>query len=376
MSQDELKLEHIGQSLDLQASQRIKERIWTLMGRGFNISNFPGMQPVSFHINNINNIQEKDYYVCEKTDGIRVIGVMEYCGSVHGKPLGYFYISDRKYEFRAVIMAFPLDSDGRHFNHDTIIDAELVIDTETCGQVLSLYIFDIMVFQGKNIMNENLNYRFKQIQNGIKRPFDAFYSSHSQFTSNHIFRIRMKEMFKPYSISHLFSVTIPNLSHINDGLIFTSVDQPYIIGTCYSLLKWKEKDKNTADFKISIIWDAYRRQSYRLLISRNHIHEHYDWLTLDSDTRAKWATMNLEGRIIECNYDPNWDTWIDLNIEPKLRKGGWKFLRFRDDKTTANDINVLDRIIESIQNSPTKDELIALESNIRENWNLRHSFAS
>lgn len=138
-------------------------------------------------------------------------------------------------------------------------------------------------------------------------------------------------------------------------------------------LKWKEKDQNTADFKIQLFWDRYRRPHYRLLTSRSLVHEPYDWLTIEPELRDSWLASPPEGRIVECRYDPSWSTDVDLDTaHPTTRRGGWRFVRFRDDKTTANDVTVLGRIIESLYDSPTKEELVAAEPLIRQKWQERH----
>lgn len=374
---EQVHFERIGEPVDPGINGNIQRRIWELMGRGFGVSNFPGMQPVSFHKSNIQNLLDMDYYVCEKTDGLRIIGLMQYHVPAHGLPCGYFYITDRNYSFRVLPVPFPLDPNGTAFHHDTIIDAELVLDMDQAPDgkkhpVLRLYIFDIMAFNGRSIVQENLNQRFTQVQNGIKRPFDAFYSANPRLAAAIPFRIRMKEMFKPYYIAHIFDNVVPKLPHVNDGLIFTPVEHAYTSGTCHAILKWKEKDQNTADFKVSVHFDQNRKPHFRLLVLDNHAHRPYDWLTLEPEYQVSWRQNVPDGRIIECRYDPTWKTQVDLDTIPSIREGGWRFVRFRDDKPNANEFRVLKNIIESISDSPSKEELVAIEAEIRKRWADRH----
>jgi mRNA guanylyltransferase len=45
----------------------------------------------------------------------------------------------------------------------------------------------------------------------------------------------MKAMYKSYRIDHVFNDVLPKLEHGNDGLIFTPVNFPYVLGTCTKL---------------------------------------------------------------------------------------------------------------------------------------------
>jgi mRNA guanylyltransferase len=45
---------------------------------------------------------------------------------------------------------------------------------------------------------------------------------------------------------------------------------------------------------------------------------------------------------VECRYDPDW-------------AGNWRFMRFRDDKNTANHRSTYDKIMESIRDNVDVD---------------------
>ncbi len=56
---------------DPQIAQFLSERVATLCGlRG---SKFPGSQPVSFTLKSLDMLEKMDFWVCEKSDGVRVL---------------------------------------------------------------------------------------------------------------------------------------------------------------------------------------------------------------------------------------------------------------------------------------------------------------
>ena len=64
-------------------------------------------------------------------------------------------------------------------------------------------------------------------------PFESVFGSAVLFTSLtlHVSSIKVKGVKFSYHVEEVFNVDIPNLQHGNDGLIYTSVNTPYLPGT-------------------------------------------------------------------------------------------------------------------------------------------------
>ena len=64
-------------------------------------------------------------------------------------------------------------------------------------------------------------------------PFECVFGSAVLFTSLtlHVSSIKVKGVKFSYHVEEVFNVDIPNLQHGNDGLIYTSVNTPYLPGT-------------------------------------------------------------------------------------------------------------------------------------------------
>lgn len=122
---------------------------------------------------------------------------------------------------------------------------------------------------------------------------------------------------------------------------------------------------NTVDFKVNVLFDPQKRMYIRLLIGRASVHEPIACLRIEPELLEEWTAMPPDHRIIECRYDPQWSTieldaqgypLLDNNLQPVERLGGWRFIRFRDDKLNANDISVYRRILEAMDHAVDQQE--------------------
>lgn len=85
--------------------------------------------------------------------------------------------------------------------------------------------------------------------------------------------------------------------------------------------------------------------SYRIgILIKEGEYRDYGELTLEDETFREWSRIKMNGRIIECRWDPEWPN-------------NWRFTRFRDDKLDANHISVYEKILESIHDNVTKEEV-------------------
>lgn len=83
-------------------------------------------------------------------------------------------------------------------------------------------------------------------------------------------------------------------------------------------------------------------------------------------TNEEWEHMKsleepMQDRIVECFKD---------------RDGNWRYLRFRDDKETANHISTYQKVLESIHDGVTITELASHQQEMKRNWKeKRHLIA-
>ncbi|KAG0328942.1 Dcp1p-Dcp2p decapping enzyme complex alpha subunit [Dissophora globulifera] len=223
-------------------------------GSGTTLGAPSGAQPVSFTRNTLTELRSEDYFVSEKSDGVRVL---LYC-VLHQNGQQQVFLVDRKNKFSYVPqLRFPVlnPAPGENpYHNDTIVDGELVTDREPNGQVVVRYLaFDLLAYRGNNILAKPLTSRLARLQNEFVGPYrEMLRKASPEFINSQPFKVSLKEMQLSYGIEKMFREVIPNLKHGSDGLIFTSAIAPYVPSTNTKMLKWKPPSENTVDFKLTL----------------------------------------------------------------------------------------------------------------------------
>ncbi|KAI0763690.1 mRNA capping enzyme, alpha subunit [Irpex lacteus] len=334
---------------------------------------FPGSQPVSFSTNDIEKLETQDYWVCEKSDGIRVLLLVHTDMQTEAQSV---YLIDRHNTYREVTgLYFPHHENPMHPLRNTLVDGELVIDVDprTKQETLRFLAFDCLVVDDQNVMSRTLDKRYGRLQAWFHRPYAKMLQDHPHMRHTQPFDIKVKDVKSSYRVDQVFEHDIPNLQHGNDGLIYTCVNTPYTSGTDPNILKWKPPSENSIDFKLVLRFppdktgspDYYVKPVFQLHVwCGGKDNELYDVMEV---TDAEWESMKASGeqmddRIVEVHWD----------VEMK----GWRMMRFRDDKPNGNHKSVVENIIKSIADGVEKDALLARSNDIRNSWKTRQSQVS
>jgi mRNA guanylyltransferase len=238
-------------------------------------------------------------------------------------------------------------------HEDTLLDGELIYERSAEGGTFQFLIFDALLISGANIMRHPLPKRLQYVQNDVVAPLKAKLQNVSNFT--YPFKLDMKSMSKPYAIAQILELEIPQQKHGNDGLIFTPVADPYVSGTCERLLKWKPSELNSVDFKLVIKYEAPDDKKYELHVASRDSHRLFDYHRPDE------KLDQFDQNIIECRYCPDEEIYR------------WEYIRNRQDKNSANYERVVDKIVESIKDNVTSQELIERIPAIRRAWKYREA---
>ncbi|KAJ3017569.1 Dcp1p-Dcp2p decapping enzyme complex alpha subunit [Thoreauomyces humboldtii] len=317
---------------------------------------FSGAQPISFTSEHLKELQHENYFVSEKADGIRCL--MFTTTDHQGR--GETFLIDRHNDYYQLDFGLPIDGRSRHWHFDTLVDGELVLDTFEDGrQQLWFLLFDCMAVDGKALVDRPYHKRLGHLREFILKPYLYLSKADPAYAHRQPFRMDLKALQLAYALKEVFDA-MPTLKHKSDGIIFTSKDAKYGLGTCHKMLKWKPADENTVDFKIRVMGD-YERPTFVLQLwhGRDEYSDH-GILKLTPEEAEVWNHNPPDGRIVECRFDP-------------LLESEWRFHRFRDDKAHANHVNTYEKIMVSIKDGVGKAELFATAPEIRARWKEREA---
>ncbi|KZT09646.1 mRNA capping enzyme [Laetiporus sulphureus 93-53] len=338
---------------------------------------FPGSQPISFGTRDLEKLDSKDYWVCEKSDGIRVLLFVQ---TDHQEQT--VYIIDRHNSYRQVIgLYFPHHENPRMPLRNTIVDGELVVDVDprTRQETLRYLAFDCLVIDDQNVMSRSLDKRYGRLQAWFYAPYAKMMKEFPQMAQEQPFDIKIKDVKLSYHVDDVFNIDLPALQHGTDGLIYTCAETPYIPGTDQNILKWKPPSENSIDFKLVLRFppksnkssepDLFAKPVFELHVycgddRGQQRYEFYDVMHVEDD---EWESMKASGeqlddRIVEVHWDPKHEYW--------------RMMRFRDDKPAGNFKAVVEKITESISDGVEKETLFARSASIRNAWKARHGSAA
>ncbi|KAI1110729.1 mRNA capping enzyme [Nemania sp. NC0429] len=342
---------------------------------------FPGAQPVSFARRHLDELHNDNYYVCEKSDGMRYLLYMT--EDEEGHEVHYFI--DRKNDYWFInrgTLHFPLPNDHLKFHTATVLDGELVMDSLPNGRKEPRFlVFDCLVLDSQVLMNRELSKRLGYFEEKVFKPYRRLLDEYPVERQYQPFFVEQKVMQFAYGIEMMFKDVIRNLKHGNDGLIFTCLKSEYKPGTDPHILKWKDAEENTVDFVWKLTFptadpdeweraegvtgpfvDYEAKPAVELLAHHGggwpNGYQHYAELHLED---AEWEVLKGLG-------DPLDERVIEAYMDGQKR---WRFCRFRDDKTDGNHITVVNNVIESIRDGVTKEDLLGAAKSIRDNWKAR-----
>jgi len=303
-------------------SLRVKELV--LRGR----KHFPGMHPVSLSGHNLGLLNQEGYVVTFKTDGIRAImTLLPRDNSI--------YLTTRTmntYIIRGVTRA-ALFKQRTVRDHCYQLDGELM-----CYRIADhlgfMYIpHDTLIDAGQCV--EPLEFRHRKNCLSALVPDDIL-SMTVESVNKTTFSVHGKAFLELSFLQSCKQLGVPS-----DGFIFQNMHSPYVRGTCETLLKWKPQSCNSVDFKLMVqFMNCSRARLQYLCCNGSVLHESCVSI---SDEKQRRRLRQLHDSIVECIL---------------LRNGQWKCIRQRKDKHSANSRYTYERVLESIQDSITFQQLI------------------
>ena len=259
-----------------------------------------------------------------------------------------------------------------------------LVDTEYMPQSGIYFIFDVLIYEGKDVSALHLKERVKNIPKFIKSNNKVTFKQKVQhFPSNEktIFELS-KEVFRakyPYKL---------------DGLIYTSIDKGYFS----RVYKWKPKEMNTVDFLfrkspfddntfylfVSITKSFYKMRRFKLnkvyyklfpeyahKIKKNKL-KFFPYFYRTNDIKDKIDLWDLsdeeknlvkDNTIIECRLDLEKKTWIPERVRDDKTEIYLKTKDTGEDFRGPNSYRIADSTVKLVVNPITEKMLFEGEFN-------------
>ncbi|KAL4218429.1 hypothetical protein ACF0H5_023164 [Mactra antiquata] len=297
-------------------------------------SGFPGSQPVSMDITNLDFLRKKPYKCSWKADGTRFMMLINGPNQV--------YMLDRDNTvFHVPNLQFPWRKDLKRHLSNTLLDGEMILDTVGGKNVPRYLVYDIIKFEGKDVGKTDFNTRMVCIEKEIVGARNDKIKMGQLDKTTEPFSVRIKPFWDIVTARKLLDGDFASqVSHEVDGLVFQPVPDVYCPGRCSDVLKWKPPELNSVDFKLNITLDAGGEgmlRKKRALLYVTGLDKPF------SEMKFTKELKELDKKIIECSFDPSINSW--------------KYMRERTDKSFPNHYTTAVAVCESIQRPVTKDIL-------------------
>ena len=262
--------------------EKIKKELERLMEVVIDNNTFPGSQPVAIEKKDFPILKKKEYVVCEKTDGERIILIMI---NIDNKPM--CFIINRKNEYSYVALSLK-----KEVFEGTIFYGELIKNKKNENNYI---IHDCLSYNGRNYMKMNHRLRYAA---GIDFILKRYINKENDF-----FNIKTKLFYnfihagdKTGGIKTTWKHIAETTENCIDGLIFTPIYERIILGRQNTLFKWKEF--NTIDLLVKSYKEKinlyFHKNGNKLFKSLNKDSENYSGIV----NYFSENSLDLKGNII------------------------------------------------------------------------------
>jgi hypothetical protein len=273
---------------------------------------FPGPQPISIERQHFPSLINKNYHVCDKTDGVRYAFI---CCTIDDKKVAT--VMDRSLKTNLLKLRIP-----RECAKGTVLDGEII---QRMDGTWIFLVYDCVVMCGKPIntlsFSERMSFTDTFIDMYKKQDTDALL-----FLKKDIFPLENISMFldeeRPYK---------------TDGVILIPGDDPIRVNTHPFYFKLKNGHENTVDFAINNKGDLFLQTKGELKKTTHHIK--------DKSAKDVQLTVRIKDEayaMIECKF---------------VKDKEWTFVCTRPDKILPNSVYTHKKTMLNIRENIQVNEL-------------------
>lgn len=338
--------------------KKLNARIIASTSNSYSADDFLGSMPLNMSRRNLLRLQREEYFVTEKSDGVRYL--MYIVPSISSGAATAVFVDRAGSLFRppgAEAIAAGLKT-------GTVLDGEIVFNLHYRFSVF--LVFDILSNEGESCAHLPFASRMEMIRGAIMSKCGKIdYSSHSSAQTERPMWIIRKKFWPKKDIkqliSHLVSVRGTRVYkesdrryHKSDGIIFQP-NAPYVFGTDVTVVKWKWPELVSVDLQVvpnrrknvsnepSLMAEGPDQTLVDCCMrGRSHVGlGKFDTYRLLADVEDSVSRVH----IAEVSFCPN--------------VGLWSYFQLREDKTSPNFINTVLCIIMEQAENVDLDELVS-----------------
>ncbi|CAM9213255.1 unnamed protein product [Chrysoparadoxa australica] len=300
---------------DARVCAAVKNRCRELSGNPERGTGFPGAMPLDLGRRDIQRLQRGDYFISEKTDGVRYLMV-----SIRdAQDNAVCALIDRSMNVYSVLGGEEL---AKVVKVGTVLDGELVHNRTGSGRAVFM-VFDMLALGDTELMKKPFQMRFQAVADHIFKPYDRLCALPDGLKPH--LKLVKKRFYRRTEICQLFS-KIKNLGreriyfegdlrhHKTDGVIFQP-NRHYTTGADKQLLKWKWKDLASIDLKVAMKGGGD--------VELSTVGENGDidmskvvHLTLQDKMRLLADMHFTSATIAEVAFDDTSGLWLHLGVRP------------------------------------------------------------
>ena len=312
-------------------------------------NHFPGPNPISLERINFDRLQNEDFLIALKTDGVRYLLVMTTKPN-SAEPITLMI--DRALNMYEI----EIWANEEYFYSGCLLDGELVWNN---NEELQFIIFDVVLFKGINCINMNYRDRLQVIHNHIlcvdpnldDETLEKMISEEDKFCARN--NKNNLQMFPKMCVSKQRLDDIwqgrKMCSHRNDGIILTLNNCDVHTGTSKDVLKWKPS--HSIDIKCyyeNSSWTLYGNDnSSDDEVNITHKIGNYN-VNIDMNSKLLQMLQRKLICVVECLILVENNT---INLIPE---------RERTDKKTANTMKTIIATIRNAQENIRMEELFEI----------------
>jgi len=310
----------------------------------------PGSMPANLTRHDLDKLQwstANDYYVSEKTDGVRHWLVVAETTVV---------LVDRKLRCKQPKCENPFRRVLSLIQPGTVLDGEVVLNRRTNKPIF--IVFDVLaISRNENILNLPFKDRLDHLHSvsfskrGIEKEKIFEWDNHDPLPLvRKDFKLlteidRLLEVIQEEKGSRYYRHGVHN--HLTDGIIFQP-NLPYVCGTDKKLLKWKYHDMLTIDVKLPT-----ERTSHELRVV---VGSSEDTVNIIMPICEQ---MRMEADIAQLNRETGqigkYDYIVEVGFHPD--PGEWYYVCVRGDKKRPNATNTVVGTFQELAERLTTEEL-------------------